>query len=90
MKNAKSITVNKKKYYFYRIEWLDILGDAGHRNYEDLCNMKPACKITYAFLFKKTNKTIHTFNTYDVKEEEFSDCNVFPRGVIVSMNKIQI
>ena len=25
MKNAKSITVNKKKYYFYRIEWQDIL-----------------------------------------------------------------
>jgi hypothetical protein len=90
MKNAKSIIVNKKKYYFYRIEWQDILGDAGHRNFDDLSNMKPAHKITYAFLFKKTNKTIHTFNTYDTKEEEFSDCNVFPRGVIVSMNKIQI
>ncbi len=90
MKNNAYIIVNKKKYYFYRIEWLDILGDAGHINFEDLSNMKPACKITYAFLFKKTNKTVHTFNTYDTKEEEFSDCNVFPRGVIVSMIKIKI
>lgn len=86
MKN-KHIIVNKKKYYFYKIEWLDILGDAGHRNYDDLSKMQPACKITYAFLFKKNNKTIHTFNTYDTKEEEFSDCNVFPKGCIVKMTK---
>ena len=42
----KSITINKKKYYFYKIEWLDIFGDAGHRNYEDLINIKPAKKTT--------------------------------------------
>lgn len=90
MKQPKSIVVNKKKYYFYRIEWLDIFGDAGHRDFDSLSNMKPAKKITYAFLFKKNNQTIHTFNTYDTKDEEFSDCNVFPRGVIVSMKKIEI
>jgi hypothetical protein len=90
MKRPKSIIVNKKKYYFYRIEWLDIFGDAGHRSYDDLYNMKPARKITYAFLFKKTNKIVLTFNSYDTKDEEFSDCNVFPRGVIVSMKKIDL
>ena len=86
----KSITINKKKYYFYKIEWLDIFGDAGHRNYEDLINMKPAKKTTYAFLFKKNKKYLHTFSTYDQNDEEFSDCNVFPLGVIVSMTKINI
>lgn len=86
----KSITVNKKKYYFYKIEWLDIFGDAGHRSYEELINMKPAFKTTYAFLFKKNKNFIHTFSTYDKNDEEFSDCNVFPIGVIVSMTKINI
>ena len=88
--NYKCINIHKKKYYFYRIEWLDIFGDAGHRDFDSLSNMKPAVKITYAFLFKKDKKTIHTFSTYDNKDEEFSDCNVFPRGVIVSMKKINI
>jgi len=50
----------RKKYQFYRIEWQDIFGDAGHRDFEQLSNMKPATKITYAFLFKKDSKTIHT------------------------------
>ena len=80
----------QKKYPFYRIEWQDIFGDAGHRDFEQLSNMKPATNITYAFLFKKDSKTIHTFGTYDVKDEEFSDCNVFPRGVIKSMTRIKL
>ena len=26
----RHIEINKKKYYFYTIKWLDILGDSGH------------------------------------------------------------
>ena len=88
--NYKPIIVNKKKYYFYRIEWVDIFGSAGHSDYESLSKMKPANKVTYAFLFKKDKNNIRTFSTYDLNEEEFSDCNVFPVGVIVSMKKLNI
>jgi len=90
MKKSTSIIVNKQKYNLYKIKWLDIVGDAGHRSYEGLANMQPASKTTFAFIFKKSKKFIHTFSTYDNNEEEFSDCNVFPIGVIVSMNKIEI
>ena len=30
MKKTNSIIVNKHKYYLYKIEWVDIFGDAGH------------------------------------------------------------
>ena len=90
MKKTNSIIVNKQKYYLYKIEWVDIFGDAGHRSYDGLANMQPASKTTFAFIFKKSKKFIHTFSTYDNNEEEFSDCNVFPIGVIVSMNRIEI
>ena len=26
----KHILINKKRYYFYKIHWIDITGDAGH------------------------------------------------------------
>ena len=90
MKKSTSIIVNKQKYNLYKIKWLDIVGDAGHRNYEGLANMQPASKTTFAFIFKKSKKFIHTFGTYDDNDEEFSDCNVFPIGVIVSMIKIDL
>jgi len=86
----KSIIVNKKKYYFYQIRWLDIYGDAGHRNFEELTSMKPAIKSTFAFLFKKSKNYLTTFSTYDEKDEEFSDCNVFPIGTIIELKKINI
>jgi len=90
MKKSTSIIVNKQKYNLYKIKWLDIVGDAGHRSYEGLANMQPASKTTFAFIFKKSKKFIHTFSTYDDNDEEFSDCNVFPIGVIVSMIKIDL
>ena len=90
MKKINSVIVNKQKYYLHKIEWVDIFGDAGHRSYDGLANMQPASKTTFAFIFKKSKKFIHTFGTYDDNDEEFSDCNVFPIGVIVSMNKIEI
>ena len=30
--------INKKKYYFYKITWADITGDAGHATSEELLN----------------------------------------------------
>ena len=31
----KHIVINKKKYYFYKIKWIDITGDAGHATAEE-------------------------------------------------------
>ena len=84
----RHIIINKKKYYFYHIVWLDILGDSGHASAQELDNMKPAVMNTYAYLFKKTKKLLLTFSSYD--DENFSDRNVFPMGVIQEIKRIEI
>ena len=67
--------INKKKYYFYPEEF-DKFG----------C----AVMVTQAYVYKKTNKFLWTFASYDEKEEVFSDRNVFPKGCIIKMEKIYI
>ena len=31
----KHVIINKKKYYFHTIDWIDITGDAGHASAEE-------------------------------------------------------
>ena len=86
----RHITINKKKYYFYSIKWLDILGDSGHCTAQEFNNMKPAEMNTTGYVYSKNKKYLWTFNTYDDKEDEFTDRNVFPMGCIKEMTKILI
>ena len=46
--------INKKKYYFYSIRWLDITGDAGHATIEEFDKFGCAIMITQAYVYKKT------------------------------------
>ena len=82
--------INKTKYYFYSIKWLDILGDAGHADTNEFSQMQPAKMITQAYIYKKTKKFLWTFASYDENEAQFSDRNVFPLGCIISMKKIEV
>lgn len=86
----RSLVIDKKRYYFYRIAWLDILGDSGHASTEEFDKMKPAEMVTYGYVFSKNNKMLKTFASYDSKEECFSDRNVFPIGCIVRLEKINL
>ena len=86
----RHITIKDKKYYFYKIKWVDITGDAGHATAEEFQKFMPSIMITYAYLYNKDHKHIWTFASYDTTEESFSDRNVFPRGVILKMEKINI
>ena len=86
----RHISINKKRYYFYEIKWMDILGDSGHANTKEFDAMRPAIKITYGFIYKKDRKYLWTFNTYDEKEDEFTDRNVFPIGCVLNMEKIEV
>jgi hypothetical protein len=83
----QSLVINKKRYYFYKITWLDILGDAGHADANEMSQMKPATMITHAYVFLKDNKRLITFASYDSNAESFSDRNVFPTGCILKMEK---
>ena len=86
----KHLVINKKKFYFYKIKWLDITADGGHATSEEFNQFKPSVMITRAYLFSKDNKTVRTFASYEDNDELFSDRNVFPRGCIVKMEKINL
>ena len=82
--------INKKRYYFYKIVWIDIVGDAGHATAEEFDNMKPAEMTTHGYLYSKDNKVLKTFASYDNNDEVFSDRNVYPIGCIKKLEKILI
>ena len=86
----RSIVINKKRYYFYKIVWLDILGDSGHADVNEFMEMKPAEMITHAYVFYNDSKALKTFASYDSNSECFSDRNVFPKGCIKKMEKVSL
>lgn len=94
MKRKKSkyrhCVINKKKYYFYKIEWVDITGDAGHATTEEFDKFEASIMISHAYVYKKDKKFLRTFASYDSKDEVFSDRNIFPIGCILSMEKIEV
>ena len=83
----KHIVINKKKYYFYKITWLDITGDAGHASADEFDKFECAKMITFAYLYKRTKKFIWTFSSYDTKDEVFSDRNIMPMGCVLKLEK---
>ncbi len=93
-RNKKSkyrhVVIKNKKYYFYSITWLDITGDSGHATADDFSKFKPSVMVTQAYLFSKDKKNIKTFASYEEGDELFSDRNVFPKGCIVKMEKINL
>ena len=86
----KSIVINKKRYYFYKITWADITGDSGHATSHEFHGMLPSIMVTHAYVFSKDNKNIRTFASYEKNDELFSDRNVFPKGCIVKMEKVNL
>jgi len=86
----RSVVINKKRFYFYKITWWDILGDAGHADTDEFNTMKPAEMITFAYIFSKDKNMLKTFSSYDNSSECFSDRNVFPIGCIKKLEKINI
>ena len=86
----RHISINKKKYFFYEIKWLDILGDSGHACSKEFDAMKPALMTTTGYVYSKDKKHLKTFSSYYENEESFSDRNVFPIGCIKELKKIEI
>ena len=89
-KRYKHAVINKKKYYFYTIKWLDITGDAGHISKQEMDKLPISKMITQAYVFKKTKKFLITFSSYDTTDEVFSDTNIFPMGCIADMERITL
>lgn len=86
----RHVVIRNKKYYFYFITWVDITGDSGHSTAEEFMKFKPSIMVTQAYLFNKDKKNIRTFASYEQGDELFSDRNVFPRGCILKMEKVNL
>ena len=86
----KHATIGGKKYYFYKIVWQDPCGDSGHAESDEMKKLKPAVMITQAYIFAKDNKCVWTFASYDSEQAVFSDRNVFPKCIILKMERIKI
>ena len=86
----RRINIGKKRYYFYRITWLDITGDASHASPVEFNQFECAKMVTLAYIYKITKKFVWTFASYDNKDEAYSDRNIFPRGCIIKMEKINV
>jgi len=86
----RHVVINKKKYYFYRVQWVDITGDAGHATAEEFDKFEASTMISHAYIYRKDKKFLRTFASYDEKEEVFSDRNIYPIGCILSLEKIKI
>jgi len=86
----KHVKINKKKYYFYKISWLDITADGGHATREEFDKFECSKMVSYGYIYKRNKKFIWTFASYDQTDEVFSDRNVFPKGCIVKMEKLDV
>ena len=84
------VTINKKKYYFYKIRWLDITAYGGHATREEFDKFECAKMVSFAYVYKKDKKFVWTFASYDEKDEVFSDRNVFPLKCITKMEKLDV
>ena len=90
MKKPITCQIKKKKYYLYKITWIDITGEEDHAHIDQFNDMKMAKLITYGFIFYNDSKVLKTFSTYDTEDEVFSGRNIFPKGCIVKMEKVLI
>jgi len=86
----KHVMINKKKYFFYKISWLDITGDAAHATVEEFDRFECSKMVTFAYIYKKTKKFLWTFSSFDEKDEAYSDRNVFPLGCIIKTERLNV
>ena len=84
----RHVMINKKRYYFYKISWLDITADGGHATADEFDKFECSKLISFAYVYKRT--FLWTFASYDSKDEAYSDRNIFPRGCITGLQKLNV
>ena len=74
------------------ISWLDINScDSAWNTEEDLKNLVPAMCTTIGYLYEDNKDWVKTFATYSFNSDslDVGDCVVIPRGVILSIKKLE-
>ena len=86
----RHVVINKKRFYFYKISWVDITSDGGHATAEEFDKFECSRMLSFAYLYKKNKRFIWTFASYDEKDEAYSDRNVLTVGCIIKMEKLNV
>ena len=86
----KHVNINKKKYYFYKFNWVDITADGGHATAEEFDKFDCSRMVSFGYVYKKTKQFLYTFASYGEKDEGFSDRNIYPIGCITKMEKLNV
>ena len=74
------------------ISWLDINScDNAWTTEEDLKDLVPAMCTTIGYLYEENKDWVKTFATYSFNTDslDVGDCVVIPRGVILSIKKLE-
>jgi hypothetical protein len=74
------------------ISWLDINScDNAWNTEEDLKELVPAMCTTIGYLYEENKDWVKTFATYSFNSDslDVGDCVVIPRGVILSIKKLE-
>ena len=90
-KRYKHAVIKNKKYYFYKIVWADILGDAGHNTPEEFDKMKLARPVNEGWLYSKDKNSIKLFASYDREDDgsfSFGDRTMIPRNWVKKIQKL--
>ena len=86
----RHVVINKKKFYFYKISWVDITADGGHATADEFDKFECSKMVSFGYIYKKTKRFIWTFASYDAKDEAYSDLNIFPTGCITGLQKLNV
>ena len=77
----KSVIIKKKRYYFYKITWLDITGDSGHADLHTASGFMPSEMITHAYLLNKDKKILEPLQVMKLMMSYFLIGMFFQKGV---------
>ena len=88
-KNQKRnrIVINNNTYELYEIRWLDIVGDSTLGTAEEFDKMTCAEIISIAYIYKKTEKFLYIFSSYQENDVGYGDRNIIPIGCVLNMRK---
>ena len=84
----KSVVIKKKRYYFYKITWLDITGDSGHADLHTAEGFMPSVMVTHAYLLNKDKKILERLLVMKRVMSCFQIVMYFQEGVYLKWRRL--
>jgi len=88
-KLPKKCKINKKKYPFVRVEWVDINSDSGWDDIETILSDEPADCISHGWLLLKNDEKVIIASS-NADDGDFGDRTVFPASVVKKIEQTNL